>query len=112
LEAIAADGRIQIGLLRDGSHAVVEISDNGRGMTPAFVEQQLFQAFTTTKEGGYGVGLYQTRETLERWGGSIEIDSAPGRGTTIRLRMVATETPPGRVRPDDVPPTKLAEGMR
>src|SRR5262249_11084878 len=105
------DGRIQVGLSRDGSNAVVAISDNGRGMTPALVEQHLFQAFATTKTEGYGVGLYQARETLERWGGAIDIDSAPGRGTTIRLQLVATEAPPDRVEPD-IEPAKLTEEMR
>ena len=111
LEAIAADGRIQIDLSRNGSNAVVEISDNGRGMTPAFVEQQLFQAFATTKGEGYGVGLYQTRETLERWGGGIDIDSTPDRGTAIRLRLVAMEAPPGTDEPD-IQPARMAEGVR
>lgn len=111
LEAIAADGRIQIDLSRDGSNAIVAISDNGKGMTPTFVEQQLFQAFASTKDEGYGVGLYQTRETLERWGGGIDVDSAPRRGTTIRLRLVATEAPARGAEPE-VQAAKMAEGAR
>jgi signal transduction histidine kinase len=69
-------------------------------MTRTFVEQQLFNAFVSTKASGYGVGIYQTRETLERWGGGIEIDSVPGRGTTIRLRLLAMDTPQSEIQQD------------
>ena len=75
----------------------VEIRDNGIGMTRAFIEQHLFTPFASAKNSGYGVGIYQTRETLERWGGGIEIDSVPGRGTTIRLRLLVADRPQSKI---------------
>lgn len=110
LEAIASDGRIDIAYLRQGSSAFVEIRDNGVGMTGAFIEKHLFTAFTSAKGSGYGVGLYQTRETLERWGGGMDIDSAPGRGTMIRLRLIAVERPESKVE-RDAKPAVMADGI-
>ena len=109
LEAIASDGRIDVAYLRRGSSAFVEIRDNGVGMTGTFIEQHLFTAFTSTKSSGYGVGLYQTRETLERWGGGIDIDSVPGQGTMIRLRLIAVERPESNVE-RDAKPAVMADG--
>jgi signal transduction histidine kinase len=71
---------------REGS-ALVEISDKGPGMTPHFVEEELFTPFSSTKVHGLGIGMYQCRQQVERWGGSLEIDSAVGRGTTVRIAL-------------------------
>jgi len=97
LEATPSDGLIDIAYMREGSNAFVEIRDNGTGMTRAFIEKHLFTAFASEKGSGYGVGIYQTRETLERWGGGIEIDSVPGRGTTIRLRLLVADRPQSKI---------------
>jgi len=97
LEATTSDGLINIAYMREGSNAFVEIRDSGIGMTRAFIEQHLFTAFASAKDSGYGIGIYQTRETLERWGGGIEIDSVPGQGTTIRLRLLVADRPQSKI---------------
>ena len=40
-----------------------------------------------TKEGGWGIGLFQARDIIERHGGTIVVISAPGQGTTFRVRL-------------------------
>ena len=85
-------------------HAVVAVADQGPGIDAA--DQALvFEPFRqvgrdamTDKASGAGLGLTLVRRTVERHGGVIEIDSAPGRGATFRVRLPAlVERPAARV---------------
>jgi len=67
------------------------ISDTGVGMSA----EQLAKAFVpfhTTKKAGMGVGLPMARRVLERFGGSLRIDSAQGRGTSVRVELRASRS--------------------
>jgi signal transduction histidine kinase len=61
------------------------VMDTGEGMTRRFIEERLFHAFATTKRRGVGLGLYTCREVVQASGGSIEVDSREGAGTTFRV---------------------------
>ena len=61
------------------------VSDTGPGMSPTFIERQLFRPFATTKRRGVGLGLYTCREVVRANAGSIEVDSREGAGTTFRV---------------------------
>ncbi|MCA8928895.1 MAG: PEP-CTERM system histidine kinase PrsK, partial [Alphaproteobacteria bacterium] len=97
LDAVGDDGHVSVGLVRrsgenrpgengsgeNGSgEAVIAIEDDGVGMTQQFIDDHLFQPFVSTKETGFGLGMYQCREWVERWNGRLELQSAPGQGTT------------------------------
>jgi signal transduction histidine kinase len=88
----AARGRITVSGFAENGHAVVEVTDDGPGMTDAFVRDHLFRPFASTKSTGYGIGMYQTRDLIERWGGHLEIESEVGTGTTARVLMPLAET--------------------
>lgn len=82
-------GTITIRTHLQGDEAVIEVSDTGCGMT-AEVRQHLFEPFFTTKKLGRGTGQGLSiihSEVVRRHGGNIEIDSAPGKGTTFRIRL-------------------------
>lgn len=64
---------------------VVEVSDNGVGMDEDTRRRCLEPFFTTKGERGTGLGLAMVYGIVQRHGAEIEIDSAPGRGTTVRL---------------------------
>jgi PAS domain S-box-containing protein len=65
------------------AHISIMVSDNGSGIDPA-VRERLFEPFTSTKgDLGNGLGLYISREIVERHGGSIAMDSQPGHGTRV-----------------------------
>ena len=71
-----------------GSHVVISVIDKGTGM-PAHVRERVFEPFFTTKDAGKGtgLGLSMVYGFVTQSGGHVEIDSAPGNGTTIRLRL-------------------------
>lgn len=63
----------------------VTFTDNGCGMSENFLKESLFRPFRTTKKAGVGLGLYTCREVVAASGGSIEVESAEGVGTTFRV---------------------------
>jgi signal transduction histidine kinase len=66
----------------------LEVADNGSGIAPD-VQPRLFDPFFTTKSNGTGLGLALTARILEKNGGRISFETAPGRGTTFTLVLPA-----------------------
>lgn len=99
IEASDADATVLIDLRVETSGIVVDIIDQGRGMQPEFVRDELFRPLRSTKSGGHGIGAYQARELLRDAGGDLLVISKPGEGTTMRIilpavRAIAAETVP------------------
>jgi len=92
LKFTPAGGRVTARAFVDGSHAVVEISDTGIGIPPA-EQSRLFQRFfrssTATEQAipGTGLGLVISRAIAEAHGGTIDMTSVPGEGTTFRVEI-------------------------
>ena len=77
----------------------IEVADDGPGMTPG-VKSRVFEPFFTTKgDGGTGLGLPTVLGTIEQHGGSIDVDSEPGRGSRFRVRLPALQQPTPRHEP-------------
>jgi signal transduction histidine kinase len=70
---------------------LIEISDTGIGMTESFVQDELFNPFTTTKEKGLGLGLFTSQQIFALHGGKIKVLSTPGSGTTFRITLPVEE---------------------
>ncbi len=78
--------RISTSTASDG-WACITIADDGAGMSME-TRQRLFEPFHTTKPGlGTGLGLYITRSIVESHGGTIEVESTEGVGTTVRVKL-------------------------
>lgn len=79
---------------RPGTEAQVdvEVADSGAGMDEQTRRRCLEPFFTTKGERGTGLGLPMVYGVMQRHGGDIDIDSAPGAGTTMRLSFAAAET--------------------
>ncbi len=67
----------------------IDVSDTGPGIRQEDLER-LFEPFFTTKATGSGLGLTILRETVERHGGSVEVDTQIGAGTTFTVRLPAS----------------------
>jgi putative PEP-CTERM system histidine kinase len=72
---------------RIGGRFVIDVTDRGAGMDDAFIRDELFRPFRSTKSGGYGIGAFQTRELIRMAGGDLEVISRPGSGTTMRIAL-------------------------
>ncbi len=92
VEAIADDGAVTVRLSARGGDAVIEVVDNGSGMDEDFIQNELFRPFRTTKLGGFGIGVYESREFVRELGGRLEVESTPGVGTVMRISLPATRT--------------------
>ena len=81
-----ATRRLVIRTAREGETVVIEVSDTGAGMTDETL-QRAFEPFFTTKPAGEGtgLGLSVSYGIVEAHGGTITVDSAPGRGTSFRI---------------------------
>ena len=84
--------RIAIELSRDGGHAVVRVSDTGKGITPGHMKR-IFEPFFTTKAPGEGtgLGLNLARKIVLAHGGAIDVASEAGVGSTFTIRLPALE---------------------
>ena len=85
IEASAPGDCVVITTRRRGAHLVIEVTDQGQGMDEAFIRDELFLPFRSTKSGGYGIGAFQTRELIHAAGGDLEVISEIGAGTTMRI---------------------------
>jgi two-component system sensor kinase FixL len=92
LEAMPEGGKITITSRVRGASAEINITDTGEGMTPE-VAANIFQPYFTTKEKGTGLGLANCQSIIQEHGGSILVDSHPGRGTTFTILLPLEEAP-------------------
>jgi signal transduction histidine kinase len=79
-------------LERAAGLARVVVGDTGQGMSREFVERELFKPFRSTKQGGMGIGSYESSQYVRELGGRIAVDSEPGRGTVITVELPLLET--------------------
>ncbi|WP_223067863.1 ATP-binding protein [Paenibacillus caui] len=79
-------GEIHIDAKSDGTNAIISIRDNGSGMEQASLNR-LSDPFFTTKEKGTGLGLSESYRIIKNHGGSIEVESSIGKGTTFMISL-------------------------
>jgi putative PEP-CTERM system histidine kinase len=72
------------------SQVLLNVADSGCGMSEEFLRDQLFHPFATTKRGGLGLGLYQSRAIIRAHGGEMHVASRLGQGTTVELVLATS----------------------
>ena len=88
-EAMTADGEITVTGTRKGDQIQFHVSDTGSGMSPETMEQIFKPFFSTKGADNSGLGLAVIHGIILRHGGTISVDSAPGKGTTFTIRLPA-----------------------
>ena len=86
-DALAATGgTVRVSLERMGNRVRIEVADDGPGMDEG-LRRRAFEPFVTGKETGSGLGLAVVRRTVEGAGGTVSLESAPGKGTVVRITL-------------------------
>lgn len=87
IDASAPDAPVELRLSADATDVLVEIVDQGRGMSAEYVRRELFKPFSSSKAGGFGIGAFEARALAQAMGGRIDVDSRPGVGSRFTLRL-------------------------
>ncbi len=89
-----AGGAVSVRVAKNGTHAVIEVKDSGVGIKSDEIDRVFERMYRgsaadagATDTRGLGVGLFLSREIIERHGGEIAIDSTIDKGTTVRVRL-------------------------
>ena len=94
-----------------GLYVALSVADTGTGMPPGVLERVFEPFFTTKPQGeGTGLGLSQVWSFVRQSGGLVRIESAPGRGTTVRLLLPLHEHADAIRQPEAMPPAPEVGG--
>lgn len=86
-DATDVGGRVWLNLDRLSGMARIVVGDTGQGMSQDFIRNRLFKPFQTTKQAGMGIGAYESFQYVQELGGRIVVDSEPGQGTRVEIRL-------------------------
>jgi PAS domain S-box-containing protein len=101
--------RIRVTTRQTESGIVVSVTDNGRGIAPELRSRILEPFFTTrARSGGTGLGLAIVQDNVRMLGGTLEIESALGEGTTFSFTLPVRTPPPEKERPPSGHPSSPA----
>jgi putative PEP-CTERM system histidine kinase len=91
LNALDAGGSdpVRVVLGHAADRVWIDVVDTGQGMTQQFVRDDLFRPFVSSKPTGFGIGAFEARQLAQAMGGTIEVESHPGRGTRFRVTLAA-----------------------
>jgi PAS domain S-box-containing protein len=91
VQAMSEGGQLTMSARREEGMVVVEIQDTGGGI-PREAQEKIFELYFTTKQGGSGIGLAQTYQVMQWHYGSVDFETAEGKGTKFRLCLPLAES--------------------
>jgi len=80
---------VSVAVARDGGRVILVVEDDGSGIAAADLHR-VFEPHFSTRTTGSGLGLAISRRLVDAWGGSMEVESAEGSGTLVRIALLAT----------------------
>ena len=95
IEARVENHPIQIALhlSHTPTHVLLSIQDNGKGISPEMLPKVFDESFSHGKKQGTGLGLFQVKQAVESWGGSIQIESQVNVGTKLTIQLKKSPKP-------------------
>ena len=98
IDASETGDDVLVVLRSEQGKVLIDVIDNGTGMSPEFVRERLFVPLQSTKRDGHGMGAYQARHLVRAAGGELEVISSEGRGTVMRIILPSFGEPDWSVR--------------
>ena len=93
-DATPSGGQVLVSTARDGRHVLVRVTDTGGGIAKE-LQPRVFEPYFSTKKAGTGLGLPTVRRVVEEHGGTLTLESEPGKGTQFTVRLPAREARDG-----------------
>ncbi|MEO9601060.1 XrtA/PEP-CTERM system histidine kinase PrsK [Parasphingorhabdus sp.] len=87
IDASAEESPISINAHCRDLSVAIEVRDRGTGMSNEFIRNQLFKPFASSKQGGFGIGVYEARELARAMNGRLEVESKEGVGSRFTLTL-------------------------
>ena len=85
IDASAPETPVQVVAVAEQGRVRIDVIDQGCGMTHAFIRDELFKPFVSTKDSGFGLGAFEALQIAQAMGGAIEVASEPGKGSNFTL---------------------------
>jgi PAS domain S-box-containing protein len=99
IQACGTGGKVRLEVV-DGDPVRVRVIDNGCGII-AEEQKRIFEPFFSLRRGGTGLGLFLSLNFVRRWGGDIQVQSAPGLGSTFEVSLPSVRA--GGLDPEETP---------
>jgi putative PEP-CTERM system histidine kinase len=87
IEASPAGRKVVLRMTQEDGAGAIQVIDRGTGMSPAFVRDELFRPFSSTKPTGFGLGAHEARLLVQAMGGTLAVESIEGAGTCFTIRL-------------------------
>ncbi len=85
IDASEAGTPVQVVAVAEQGRVRIDVIDQGVGMTRAFIRDELFKPFVSTKDAGFGLGAFEALQIAQAMGGAIEVASELGKGSNFTL---------------------------
>jgi putative PEP-CTERM system histidine kinase len=89
IEASPPSAPVRVSVTRAGERVAITVADEGPGMSAAFVRDELFRPFVSTKPTGFGIGAFEARQLIAAMGGALSVTTREDEGTCFCIRLPA-----------------------
>ncbi|HWM85426.1 MAG TPA: HAMP domain-containing sensor histidine kinase [Kofleriaceae bacterium] len=107
IEFTPVDGRVDVEVAGHEGGARIQVRDTGRGISPDDLAR-VGTSFFTTRASGTGLGVVLAKNVVAQHGGTFQLTSEPGRGTTVTIQLPSA--PPGAAVASPAPPLEAPHG--